>query len=307
MLFEYAVEPKVIGSNWQTFRYLIEKFGFDRGRLISKFPKTWEKEVLEAAVDFSTMDRARLVESLQRAKQSKFLRSGRPFDRSQGWMANALTQQDLTPFRAIVAQENTTGHTSVVVASALDELEPLMESPHTWQVPRTGADLAVAMRPLLISARTILFVDPYFDVLKTSYRQTLQACLSLVQSSGTKEARCEIHFCPDKYQLEFEELERCATASLRGVVPPGMSVCLYAWSEKFRGEDFHARNLLTDVGGVNVESGFSAVGPHQRVQIGLLATDYAQRQLVAFARTSNVYDLQHPVLEISADGTARRI
>jgi hypothetical protein len=37
MFFEYAVEPHAIGSNWQNFRYLIEKFGFDRGRLISQF------------------------------------------------------------------------------------------------------------------------------------------------------------------------------------------------------------------------------------------------------------------------------
>ena len=39
MLFEYAVEPRAIGSNWKDFKYLIEKFGFDRGRLISRFQK----------------------------------------------------------------------------------------------------------------------------------------------------------------------------------------------------------------------------------------------------------------------------
>lgn len=31
MLFEYAVEPQAIGSSWQNFRYLIEKFGFVGG------------------------------------------------------------------------------------------------------------------------------------------------------------------------------------------------------------------------------------------------------------------------------------
>ena len=45
MLQEYAVEPAAIGSDWQTFRYLIEKFGFDQGRLISQFPKHWFREV----------------------------------------------------------------------------------------------------------------------------------------------------------------------------------------------------------------------------------------------------------------------
>lgn len=39
MLHEYAVEPQAIGSSWERFRYVIEKFGFDRGRLISQFPK----------------------------------------------------------------------------------------------------------------------------------------------------------------------------------------------------------------------------------------------------------------------------
>ena len=28
MLFEYAVEPKMMGSNWEIFRYLIGKFCF---------------------------------------------------------------------------------------------------------------------------------------------------------------------------------------------------------------------------------------------------------------------------------------
>ena len=49
MLFEYAVEPQAIGSSWQNFLYLIEKFGFDRGRLISRFPKDWFKEVYIAS------------------------------------------------------------------------------------------------------------------------------------------------------------------------------------------------------------------------------------------------------------------
>jgi hypothetical protein len=49
VLFEYAVEPKVIGSSWQRFLYLIEKFGFDRGRLISRFPGKWEREVITVA------------------------------------------------------------------------------------------------------------------------------------------------------------------------------------------------------------------------------------------------------------------
>jgi hypothetical protein len=49
MLLEYAVEPQAIGLSWQTFLYLIEKFGFDRGRLISRLPDKWKKKVTPAA------------------------------------------------------------------------------------------------------------------------------------------------------------------------------------------------------------------------------------------------------------------
>ena len=52
MLYEYAVEPRAIGSSWQTFRYVIEKFGFDRGRLISQFPNTWFRLVYDATEAF---------------------------------------------------------------------------------------------------------------------------------------------------------------------------------------------------------------------------------------------------------------
>jgi hypothetical protein len=41
MFYEYAIEPRAIGSSWATFRYIIEKFGFDKGRLISEFPRRW--------------------------------------------------------------------------------------------------------------------------------------------------------------------------------------------------------------------------------------------------------------------------
>lgn len=43
MLSEYAVEPAAIGADWRTFKDLIDRFGADRGRLISRLPVKWEK------------------------------------------------------------------------------------------------------------------------------------------------------------------------------------------------------------------------------------------------------------------------
>ena len=71
MLFEYAVEPQAIGSSWQKFRYLIEKFGFDRGRLIAQFPREWFDEVLREAALVRPADKLRMIEKLKEANVPK--------------------------------------------------------------------------------------------------------------------------------------------------------------------------------------------------------------------------------------------
>jgi hypothetical protein len=131
MLYEYAVEPKAIGSSWHNFRYLIEKFGFDRGRVISRFPRKWERDVIAAAdaADLSDMKREKLVELLSRAKTTA--RSGRPYDPAAGdWLQNAINQQAVKPFHAIIASENPQAREFIVIAEDADEAHPLMVSQH---------------------------------------------------------------------------------------------------------------------------------------------------------------------------------
>lgn len=308
MLFEYAVEPQAIGSSWQNFRYLIEKFGFDRGRLISRFPKKWEREVYAAAAQMKPTERARLEIALNHAKQSKFLRSGRPYDPAIGsWSQNAIAQHAVAPFHAIITEQNPSAHPQVVTVDEVDEHHPLMVSAHTWEVERVGATLASALCPLLKSAKSVLFVDRFFDISKAQYQETLKACLDVIQASGGTGVRCEIHFCDHDNRPPPEFIEREAHKWIRRVLPAGMSFALFAWKERAGGADFHARYLLTDVGGMNVEAGFSAEGAHQKVQLGLLSLDLAQNRLNALVRNSTVYDLVGPVLEVRSDGTVHRI
>jgi hypothetical protein len=46
MIKEFAVQPEVMAS-WQYFRLLWEDLGVAKGTLISRFPKTWNKQVCE--------------------------------------------------------------------------------------------------------------------------------------------------------------------------------------------------------------------------------------------------------------------
>ncbi|UQD98229.1 hypothetical protein [Bradyrhizobium japonicum] len=310
MLFEYAVEPKAIGSNWKDFKYLIEKFGFDRGRLISRFPKKWERDVIEVAQK-SGMGDVRLkslVSRLQQAKTTALISSRRNYDPSiSDWLENALLQQQVQPFHAIIASENRGNRAYVLVADEIDETDPLMVAPNNWEVPRVGADLASAMAPLLRSSKDVLFIDRYFDIQNARYTETLKASLAIISASGIDGVQCEIHYGEHDKRPPLEMVEHNAGRWLAGVIPAGMSIKLFGWREKAGGADFHARFLLTDRGGMNVEAGFSADGAHQKVLLALLEVSLHQEKMAAFARHSTKYELIEPVLEIFSDGRVRRI
>jgi hypothetical protein len=160
---------------------------------------------------------------------------------------------------------------------------------------------------LLRSARTILFVDRFFDIADERYKETLKACLDACAATGVNSAHFEIHFCDHKSRPPPEIIEREARKWLRGILPAGTSITLFAWNERDGGEDFHARYLLTDIGGISVDAGFSADGAHQTVQLALLNSDFTKRKLAAFARDSVVYELVEPILEIASDGAVHRV
>ena len=310
MLFEYAVEPKAIGSSWQNFRYLIEKFGFDRGRLISRFPRRWEREVIEAAQESGMKDvrLKSLVEKLHKAKTEALIASGRIYDPSVGdWLDNTLRQQAIKPFHAIIASELRGAHDIILVAEEIDDAHPLMVSPHNWEVDRVGVTLAAAMAPLLRSASAVLFVDRFFDIREARYKETLKACLAVIAERGANGVRCEIHFADHDTRPSAEIVEREARRWLGNVVPNGMSIVLYSWRERTEGADFHARYLLTDRGGMNIEAGFSAEGTQQKVDITLLDSTMCQVKRESFRRGANTYELVEPVLEIFWDGRVVRI
>ena len=307
MLYEYAVEPRAIGADWPTFRFLMSQFGFEKGKLISQFPNRWSREVHQAAASWPDgLRKTRMIEMLRAAKGRQIVRFNRPYDPDIGaWLDNALAQHALNPFQAIIAEENPRETDAVLVAAEIDADHALMRSPHTRLVPRVGRDLASAMAPMLVAARKLLFVDRYFDIQDVRYQETLRECLEVAYSGGA--TQCEVHFCEHAERPSMDYVAQMAGRWLHNVVPLEGSVRLHAWKEKEpNGEDFHARDLLTDVGGINLESGFSAEGGHQNVQLTLLTPDVWETKLRFFEPDSQVYDLVEPIIEVWGDGRTKR-
>lgn len=306
MLYEYAVEPAAIAADWKTCLYLAEKFGFDRGRLLSLFPKKWLPLAIEATTHLPVIEKARVIEKLTKLKRAASIRSGRSYDPAIGtWLSNALAQQADDPFHAIIANENPTAHPSILLVGELDEDNPLIGVPPDAAVIREASALMAAMKLLLRSAEKVLFVDAYYDPFNAKYQDTLRACLRAVHD-GNPTAICEIHHLDSGKCPPFDAIEREAKAKFVGVIPDGMALSIVRWREKRGGEDFHARFVLTDKGGIGVDAGLSAEGMHQTTIMHLMSSGLAANRARALAPTATVYELVEPVLRISSDGTVRR-
>lgn len=306
MLHEYAVEPQAIGASWERFRYVIEKFGFDRGRLISQFPKSWFKEVYQAAGGLTDIQKKRVEEALNQAKKTKVVRSQRPYSPEAGnWLQNAIAEHGRAPFRAIVAGENPAGHGAVLLADDIDEMLPLMAVDQSCAVARDAPSIAAALQGLLKHSSQILFIDPFFSPFRTEYKSTFRECLAMVQALNPA-AACEIHYRYHADKPTNTELEREAARLFPGVIPAGMRVTFYCWQMKTGGADFHARYLLTDRGGIAVDAGFSADGAHETTDMHLMGYALSQQRMTSFARAATDYQLVGPVIRVAADGTVER-
>jgi hypothetical protein len=302
MLYEYAVEPRAIASSWQTFRYIFEKFGFDRGRLISQFPKQWPRLVWDASMPLAPVERKRIEVALTLALSRKIIKLHRAYDpNAADWLQATLTQDALSPFHAIIAGSNPTNHQRVLLVEELDEHQQLMIAPHDCKVLREANDLAAAMKLMLQSAKFVAFVDRYYDPFNNRYQTTLRECLRLIQEANVG-VTCEIHHLDSDRSPDVAAIEQSAAQLFGTVIPEGMIVTLYRWRQKDRGADFHARYLLTDRGGIRVDAGFSAEGGPQTTDMTLMDFDLSQDTIGTLRRTADVFELVDPVLQIARNG-----
>jgi hypothetical protein len=176
-----------------------------------------------------------------------------------------------------------------------------------YRVIRTGEEIAKALTPLLLHTRTVLFVDPYFDISNARIRETLKCCLNAFVANGPEGLRCEVHYGDMNGMPDTPSIERNAAIWLGDVIPGGMLVIFNTWKRKVNGEDFHDRFLLTEKGGVKLGAGFIAQGNHQTVNISLLGFDFCESERAKFKIDTTIYDLSEPVIEVFSDGRVVRV
>jgi hypothetical protein len=139
----------------------------------------------------------RRTQSLPRLGLRVRIPSPAPYYGLGDWLANAVAQDALNPFRAIIACTNPRLQPNILTADQLEEENLLIRVPTVAAITRDSRSLAAAMALLLRSARTVLFVDAYYDPYSDRYQTTLRECLNLIHQSNPQTV-CQIHHLDGK-------------------------------------------------------------------------------------------------------------
>lgn len=301
MFYQYAVDPRCF-AEWDNFRLLRGQFGWKQGRLISKFPKKWKKIVHDYIQQnerdgkkMTFIQKQRVTDEL--AKKI-FINSGCNFEANQcDWLNNAINCS--TAFRAILAKDNPSNHTNVLVASELTPDDDLWKNEFTDIVLSTPDDLCKCVELLLKESEKVLFVDPYFfrrDNDKENMRWiiTLKKFLEVENKNKTVDLQYHIEISdgefikePDKRKGDFET--QCD--KIKKILSKGRIITIFRWKKKEHiGDKFHARYILTDLGGVWFDVGLDKGKSGETTNVARLEGKVWNNRLNSFKEGSQVYD-----------------
>lgn len=276
MVYEYAIDPGAV-VDWRheaEYRFFANEFGLGSPRAMAAYPRfsQWRHKALCAARadGLNGLDEARLTALLGVLQDSKIERGRSPYDVTKEWLVNAEDEHTRKSFHAIVSAENPRGNPDVMPTSIADVLtHPKWCCASSLEVPRQPNDMAACVRHMLLLARTVIFIDPYFHPGSPRYKDTIQAFLAILVNPGaTGASRIEVHtdysrHIDPSYVGVFQR-------DMPALTPSGMQVSLRRWRQRSNGEKLHDRYVLTNLGAVEFSVGLDKGNPGESTRVHLL-------------------------------------
>jgi hypothetical protein len=302
MFYEYAVDPKCF-ANWDSFRLLIGQFGWKQGRLISKFPRNWKKRVHDIIQEnqinnkkLTFMQHQKITDELEK---NIFIKSNQRFDSSNcDWLNNAI--HNITVFRAIIAYDNLEICDKVLIASELIPDDFLWKVEFTDIIPSTPDELCKCVEKLLQESSEILFIDPYFfrrDKAKDRLRwlTTLEKFIAVVNKKEDTFLQYHLEISDEEYfkpeEKRKEDFQKECDKEIKKLLPYGRIITFFRWKKiDHSGDKFHARYVLTNLGGVWFDVGLDKGKSGETTNVARLEDKVWNSRFNSFKEGSKVYE-----------------
>lgn len=261
MIYEFAVDPEAL-NNWERFRYVIEKFGIEKGRLISRFPKRWERVLLNNFT--GTVIQKKSVEERLINIKSKYLISGRSYDTNINWLENALNKNLENNFKAILALCVRADTPQLLNIDDLDETNEYFKIETGLKVKRKAKELSEVVIPLLEASRRITFVDPNFD----PNSRFINVFIYLMNSlKSTEIISIEYHL---KKDYDFVLFKKNCESKLKKLIPKSRKIKFVRWENSDLIEKMHPRYVFTERGGIRIDYGLDEGQGEETTDVQLL-------------------------------------
>jgi hypothetical protein len=247
---EYAVDPTTVASSWQNFRYVFDGFGLETGRLICKYPKKWERTVIEHISEVQPIRKARIIESLT-INKDRLTGSGRQFVAANTWVESAEAAHQGRAFDQILADKNPRSHSDVTI---FDDVQ--WGNDTSAKIQRTVEDLSQCCERLLRRSGEILFIDPHFNG-DRRFNTVIFAMLDMVKDRRQEIQKVEVHLNLGKNHATSypDHLERTLNEWKHRNIPEGFSITFFVWDDSQVTANFHARYVLTECGSISFDHG----------------------------------------------------
>lgn len=282
---EFAVEPKHIGL-LNDLKLIEARFGYDKGCLISAFPKTWFKDVLvklQANSNGSQLDK--LTDTLKLIKQKSIHSYGRTYS-GKSWRDAALASHRTLPFHRIIDPSQTI---SDVYRNSLYELidDDFELIPNC---KRLSTEMARVAQELLVQAEKIVIVDPFAKPNIDGYRKTI-----IEMSRLPRGQLVELIIFSEEEKQDSYEIRKAHLISLSKELPKEIKLTWCFISDSDRG-DIHPRVLFTSKGGIKFDRGFQEPNDYDQRNAPNYISVLTRAQLEKFTLDYNHNQLTHPLV-----------
>ena len=288
MIYEFAVEPSLL-CNWAQFNHLIEKFGFQQGRLISRCPTRWEnavKEVLKTA-NVTVMQRQKMIEILANIDHKMVARDVQ-WLLNLDWLENAERAHAKHAFHAILANKNPRNHGFVLPYEDLTEDNALWATQSQRVVQRQAAEMARTLLPVFRIAVRLVFIDPNFDPCKAPAMRALKAYL--------RQCRTISPYPQIEYHTKFNPgntLFKSKCMELESSIPVGQKITMICWeNQNITGkprDGMHNRYVLTNRGGLSLGWGLDEGKVGQTDDVIILTQDVYKERWEQYCGTTPAF------------------